>query len=375
MVFGGIELEHVQLNEDTIWAGEKRDRLNPEGAANLPRVRRLLAEGKLKEAEALADATIIAKPRRMPPYQPAGDLYLKFKGMGSIQNYKRVLDLNTATAKVEFNVSGARCARETFASAVDEVIVMNISCDKPGLVSFTAALSREQDAKTSTIAPRRIALDGEAIARDERHADERKVGTKFRVLTEVAAEGGTTRSTDREVIVDGANSALIFVAAATNFKGKDPEQECSRYVRAAKKDYATLREAHVRVYQTLFRRVSLDLRSAAPNLPTDQRLQRVQSGASDPALEALYFQFGRYLLIASSRPGTMAANLQGIWNDQLAPSWDSKYTININTEMNYWPAEVTNLSELHEPLFDLVENAREDGRRVARKLYGAPKAS
>src|SRR4051794_22238767 len=158
MVFGGIELEHVQLNEDTIWAGEKRDRLNPEGAASLPRVRQLLGEGKLKEAEALADATIIAKPRRMPPYQPAGDLWLKFKDTGRVQNYKRVLDLDTATTRVDFETQGAHCTRETFASAVDQVIVMSLSCDKPGMINFATSLSREQDAKSSTMPPNRVVL-------------------------------------------------------------------------------------------------------------------------------------------------------------------------------------------------------------------------
>jgi alpha-L-fucosidase 2 len=371
MVFGGIENEHVQLNEDTVWAGEKRDRLNPEGAASLPRVRQLLMEGKINEAEALADATLIAKPRRMPPYQTAGDLFLKFKGLESAQNYKRVLDLDTAITTVDFDVLGTHCSRETFATAVDQVVVMSVACDKPGFVSFSTTLSRQQDAKSSTIAPNRVFLDGEAITHSERHAGERKVGTHFRVAVQVVARGGVTRVTDKEVVVEAADSAVIVVAAATDRTGKNPVGECSRYLAAATKPYKSLRDAHVGDYQPLFRRVAFTLNETAPELPTDERLKRVQAGSTDAALETLYFQFGRYLLIASSRPGSMAANLQGIWNDQLEPSWDSKYTININTQMNYWPAEVTNLSELHQPLFDLVENAREDGRRVARKLWGA----
>jgi alpha-L-fucosidase 2 len=174
-----------------------------------------------------------------------------------------------------------------------------------------------------------------------------------------------------EVIVEGANAATLLFAAATNFNNADPAARCEQYLVAANKPYARLRDAHVADHRRLFRRVEFHLAAEAPDLPTDERLKNVQGGGLDLALEALYFQLGRYLLMGSSRPGTMAANLQGIWNDQMQPSWDSKYTININTEMNYWPAEVCNLSELHEPLFDLIDNAREDGRRVAKNLYGA----
>jgi alpha-L-fucosidase 2 len=371
MVFGGVERERLQLNEDTVWAGEKRDRNNPQAAANLGKVRQLLFQGKLKEAEALADKTIISKPRRLPPYQPAGDLLIRFKGAGATQNYRRELDIDTGIARVEYSVGGVDCVREVFATAVNQVIAMQVACDKPGLVSFSATLTREQDANTSTTGPNRVILDGQAIARDARHAEERKTGVRFRVMAAVQNKGGKAGVTDKEVVVEGADSAVLLIVAATDFRGKDPAAECDRYLAAARAPYAAMRENHVRDHQALYRRISFDLRAPAPDLPTDERLRRVQSGASDLALEALYFQFGRYLLMASSRPGSMAANLQGIWNDRLAPSWDSKYTININTEMNYWPAEVCNLSELHEPLFDLVEKAREDGRRIARELWGA----
>ncbi|HEX4951189.1 MAG TPA: glycoside hydrolase family 95 protein, partial [Blastocatellia bacterium] len=174
-----------------------------------------------------------------------------------------------------------------------------------------------------------------------------------------------------DLIIENANAVTLLLVAATNLKEKDPTAKCEQYLAAAKKPFAKLRAAHISDHQRLIRRVDFRLAGTAPDLPTDERLRRVQAGETDLALEALYFQFGRYLLMASSRPGTMAANLQGIWNDKLAPSWDSKFTININTEMNYWPAEVTNLAELHESLFDLIENAREDGRRVAKNLYGA----
>jgi alpha-L-fucosidase 2 len=380
MVFGGIESERIQLNEETIWAGEKRDRNNPEGTRSLPEVRRLLFAGKLKEAEALADKTMIATTRRMPQYQPLGDLVLRFSGQEQPNDYLRELDLDTAIVSVSYNAGGAIFTREVFASAVDQVIVVRLTCNQPERISFSATLTREQDSKTHTIDPDGVVIEGEAVPRDERHALERKVGVKFRGELRILPTGGRLRIDPDRVVVDGANSATLLFAAATKFRASDPAARCAEYLARANKPFAQLRAAHVMDHQRLFRRVQLNLalRTSEPAtnerlsaVPIDQRLKRVQEGATDLDLEALYFQFGRYLLISSSRPGTMAANLQGKWNDQLTPSWDCKYTININTEMNYWPAEVCNLSELHGPLFELIENAREDGRRVAQNLYGA----
>ena len=371
MVFGGIQSERLQLNEDTIWAGEKRDRNNPEGARNLPEVRRLLFANKPKEAEALAEKTIISIPKRLPPFQPLGDLLLRFSGQNEASEYVRELDLDSGIARVTYRSGDARFTREVFSSAVDQVIVIRLTSDRPGRLSFAATLTREQDSKTRVVSPDRVVIEGEAIARTERHQFERKVGVKFYGALQVLPEGGSMRASDDEVLVEGANSVTLLFAAATNFRHKDPGGRCEQYLAVARKPYIQLAAAHVADHQRLFRRVAFDLTASVPNLPTDERLKRMQEGATDLALEALYFQFGRYLLMASSRPGTMPANLQGIWNDQLQPSWDSKYTININTEMNYWPAEVCNLSELHEPLFDLIDLAREDGRRVAKNLYGA----
>jgi alpha-L-fucosidase 2 len=379
MVFGGVKAERIQLNEDTIWAGEKRDRLNsqsvgPEGARNLAEVRRLLFAGRVKEAEQLAEATIIAVPKRMPPYQPLGDLLLRFQGQGEANGYVRELDLDSAIARVSYQSGGARFVREIFSSAVDQVIVIRLTADKPGRISFAATLTREQDSRTRISGSDRVIIEGEAIARGERHQFERKVGVRFQGVLQILPEGGRDvqmRIEGNEILVEGANAATLLLAAATNFRHADPAAKCERYLAAARKPYAKLRAAHSASHRRLFRRVEFRLAAPIPDLPTDERLKRVQAGGTDLMLESLYFQFGRYLLIAGSRPGTMAANLQGIWNDQLQPSWDSKYTININTEMNYWPAEVCNLSELHEPLFDLIDLARQDGRRVAQALYGA----
>jgi len=372
MVFGGVALERIQLNEDTVWAGEKRDRSNPEGAENVNEIRRLLFAGKPKQAEELADRTIIAIPRRMPPYQPLGDLILAFSGHEGPIDYLRELDIDSAIALVSYTSNGRRYTREVFASAVDQVIAVRVTCDKPSSVSFSATLTRQQDSRTWTAASDRVVMEGEAIARGERHKDERKTGVRFCGAVQVLLDGGHMRAAGGNVIVESANSAMLLFAAATNFREDNYAAKCSAILAAAaRKSYAKLRADHVADHRQFFRRVHFDLGAISSNFPTDERLIRVQSGATDLGLEALYFQFGRYLLIASSRPGAMAANLQGKWNDQMQPSWDSKYTININTEMNYWPAEICNLSELHAPLFDLVENAREDGRRLAKNLYGA----
>jgi alpha-L-fucosidase 2 len=375
MVFGGIKSERLQLNEDTVWAGEKRDRNNPAGLKNLPEVRRLLFAGKPKEAEELAERTMIAVPKRMPPYQPLGDLLLRFPGHDEAQEYVRELDLDSGVVRVSYCVEDVTYTREIFSSAPDRAIVIRLTSNKPGRVSFAATLTREQDSQTTAEKAGRVVMHGEAIARGERHKDERKVGIEFHSILQVFAEGGQSRTEGSEVVVEQANAATLILVAATNAFEQGPSATCEWFLEEAKKPYARLRSAHVADHRRLFRRMEFKLGgvgSPAPNnLPTDVRLKRVQAGETDLALEALYFQFGRYLLMACSRPHTMAANLQGLWNDKLEPPWDSKYTININTEMNYWPAEVCNLSELHEPLIDLISAASGDGSKVAKDLYGA----
>jgi alpha-L-fucosidase 2 len=372
MVFGGVTDERLQLNEDTVWAGEKRDRINPGGRKAIPEIRQLLARGKAAEAEALADKAVIATPRRMPPYQTLGDLTIKQTTTGAASEYRRELDLNEAVARVRFRAGRTMFAREAFASAVDHVIVLRLTSEGPDPIELTAALSRVQDATASAAGQDAIQLDGQALAQPPRHADEPKTGVRFTAMLRAVPEGGRVRTEGSSLRVEGAKAVTLFVTAATVVRESSPADAVRRSIAAAmKKPFSRLRADHVADYQRYFRRVDLDLGGGPSHLPTDERLALMRKGAADPNLEALYFKFGRYLLISSSRPGSMPANLQGIWNDSLAPSWDSKYTININTEMNYWPAEVTNLSELHGPLFDLVDQAREDGRRVASTLYGA----
>ena len=375
MVFGGVTEERLQLNEDSVWAGQKLNRINPAAAKAVPEVRRLLGEGRVAEAEALADKAMISIPRRMPPYQTLGDLVLRFQGGGAVSGYRRALELDGARAIVEYRSGDTRFSRTVFASAVDQVIVMRIVADRPGQVTFSFTLRREADATVKTEGSDTVVLSGRALPpRTERQKDEPPAGVGFTGMVRAVASGGRVRAADGSVVVEGASEATLFIAALTTFRDKDPEVACRFTVAAAAaKPLDRLERAHQSDFSRFFRRVtfSLDRPAGEASVPTDERLARVKAGGTDIGLEELFFQFGRYLLISSSRPGDLAANLQGIWNDSLAPSWDSKYTININTEMNYWPAEVTNLPEMHFPLFDLVDNAREDGRNVARTMYGA----
>ncbi|HET7697791.1 MAG TPA: glycoside hydrolase family 95 protein [Vicinamibacterales bacterium] len=376
MVFGGVAADRLQLNEDTVWAGEKRDRLNPAGPEAVKEARRLLAEGRAAQAEALVDKAVIAVPRRMPPYQPLGDLGLTFRHAAAT-DYQRELDLQDAIVRVRYTVGDTIFTREVFSSAVDQAIVVRLTKTGPATIDVSARLSRQRDAAARADGSNRIVLEGQAIVdpASTRHADEAKTGVRFAAALQASAEGGSVRTENDALVVSGADAVTLVLAAATDVRQRDFSAVSVRQAAAAAgKPFETLRAAHVADYRRLFETVSLEIlpaRGGDLQMSTDDRLKAVAAGRPDPQLIALYFQFGRYLLISSSRPGTMAANLQGIWNESLSPPWESKYTININTQMNYWPAEVTNLSPLHEPLFDLIDRARQDGRRVAKALYGA----
>jgi alpha-L-fucosidase 2 len=390
MVFGRVANERIQLNEDTVWNGKKRDRLNPAALDALPELRRLLFEGRAAEAEALSEEKLVGIPHRQPPYQPLGDLNLEFPGLENVSDYRRELNLATGIVRVSYRTGGASCTREVFSSAPAQALVVRISCATPGLVSFRATLARQQDGQTTVAAPDRVILQGEAKAhstywqqpwmtpeRRKAELDEiEPTGVRFRAVLRAIAEGGRTEASGDAVTVSKANAVTLIVVAATDYRGGDPAAGCERDLVGAAKPYGVLRAAHAADHERLFRRVDLTLTRAGldrsiEDLPTDERLARVRSGREDPALSALYFQFGRYLLMGSSRPGTMAANLQGIWNEDFIPPWDSKYTTNINVEMNYWPAEVGNLPEMAGPLFDLVQMSRESGRRTAKQMYNA----
>ncbi|HVN05934.1 MAG TPA: glycoside hydrolase family 95 protein [Bryobacteraceae bacterium] len=365
MIFGDTRREHLQLNEDTVWSGARRNRSNPEASQAFPEVRRLLEEGHPAQAQEMADRMMISIPRALPVYQTLGDLWLEFSGGADPADYRRELNLESGVAAVRYTANGIHYVREVFASAPAHAIIVRLSADKPGSISFRATMSRPADGK-SEAARGRLILTGQALPKSA--PGEPETGVRFRAEVSVATSGGSVESAGDHLDVKAADSVTLTIVAATDYREKDLAQSCERDRLVASRSYDTLQTEHVADYQRFFRRVHLELPAdpAARALPTDERLERVRQGMTDDDLIALYFQYGRYLLIASSRPGSMAANLQGKWNDGLTPAWGSKYTININTEMNYWPAETCNLSELHAPLFDLLDAARDDGRRVAK---------
>ncbi len=360
MVFGDPTKEHFQLNENTVWSGQRHDNPQPELRENLPAVRQLLFAGKYTEAQALAEKTMTTpKDPRYGHYQPLGDLHLDLDSWDTpVTGYRRQLDLDRAVATTSFRVGDATFTREAFASVADQVLVIRLTCDKPGRLSCRIDLGRAKDATTRAVGQDGLLLSGECPFG----------GVKFHAQLKVVAEGGSLSDRGDALRLDRADAATILVAANTNYYGQDPaELSAAQSERAAAKPHAELLAAHLADYQKRFRRVTLDLGPAAEaGLPTNQRLRH----PDDPAVAALYFQFGRYLLLSSSRPGNLPANLQGLWNDSFTPPWFSDFTININTEMNYWPAEVCNLTECHEPLFDLIDMLREPGRQTARERYG-----
>jgi len=364
MVFGGTARERIQLNEDTLWAGGPRDTTNPDALEHLPEVRRLLFAGQPAEAVKLAQEHLMGRPMRVKPYQSLGDLRLDFPNHEAAQDYRRELDLETATVRIEYRVGDIRYTRELFASHPDGVLVMRLTCSKPGALTFFATLDREQDFRTSTRPPDRVLLQGQVDGGQ---------GTEYCAVLQAHADGGQMFAPARRLEVRNATAVTLLLGAATSFGGRDALQVAIDDVEAAaRKPHPALRTAHRRDYQALFGRVRLDLGGGdAASQPTDARLASVKQGGTDPHLLTTYFQFGRYLLISSSRPGDLPANLQGLWAEGMNPPWNSDYHLNINLQMNYWPAEVTALPECHQPLFELIESLRESGRRTARVHYGA----
>jgi alpha-L-fucosidase 2 len=372
MIFGGPATEQIQLNEDTLYAGSPYDPNNPEALQALPEARRLIFEGKYKEAHDLVAAKMMAQPIKQMPYEPLGDLRLSFANHENTTFYRRQLDLNTAIARTYYEDGVTTFKREIFSSPVDQVIVVSITADRLKQLNFTVTFETPQNATVSTEGIDTLVLKG--VNGDSSGI---KGGLKFEARVLVQAGFGKVFAEKEKIVVSNAYSALLFIAAATSYRSyKDtsgnPNAIVTEQIKlASEKTYISLRTAHIREHQRLFQRVKLDLgRTRAADFSTDQRPAQFLQGL-DPHLATLYFQYGRYLLISSSRPGSQPANLQGIWNNLMTPPWESKYTININTEMNYWPVETTNLSECHEPLLRMVSELVENGARTARVHYGA----
>ena len=363
MVFGRTDIEMLALNEDSVWYGGPRDRNNPDAAAHIGEIRRLLGEGWPDRAAALARMAMTSVPPHCRSYQPLCDLRL-YLGHTNPTEYVRRLDIAGGVADTAYACGGVAFRREVFASRPGQVMAVRLTADRPGMITFQATLLRHpMDAPAFRCAENRIAMEGQCGPG----------GVRYVCMLQAVAQGGEMGAVGGFLHVERADSVTLLIAANTTFREKDPSGECGRQLsQAAACSYAALRRRHIRDFRSLFGRVGLRLgRSplAVRQMPTDRRLERFRAGAGDPELVALYFGFGRYLMISSSRPGCLPANLQGIWNDSCTPPWGSMYTLNINLEMNYWPAEVANLAECHEPLFDLLERMRENGRRTAREVY------
>ena len=365
MVFGGIATEKIALNEDSLWSGERKNRHNPDALKHLPKIRELLFEGRISEAEKLAGLAMFSPNPNPAHYEPLGDLgiYFNHDDNAKVENYKRKLDLETAIASVSYEIDGVNYKREIFTTAVDHVMVIHLTADKPGSISFSLGFDRDRNLDNVKVQDGKIVATGKSLGEN---------GVSFAVMYNFVQTGGEVTTVGATLSCLNADSATVFVTARTSVRTPDFENWCEVTIDAAKKkDYAQLREDHISDYGQFYHRVKIDFGSndVQENMPTDERLEAVKNGAKDNGLLALYFQFGRYLLISSSRRGSFPANLQGIWNKDMLPIWGSKYTININAQMNYWLAENCNLSELHFPLFDLIELVRKTGTKTAREMY------
>ena len=384
MVFGRTADEIIQLNEETLWSGGPYDPVVIGANRALPEIRRLLFSGDIAAAHDLFGRTMMGRPFEQMKYQPLGNLRLTFPGHDRATEYHRELDLDAAIVRIAYTIDGTHFLREIFSSAPDQVIVVRITADRPGAVTFTAALEGARNQTHSNYGTDYFQMDGVApnvIRLTGKSSDYLGIEGKLRYQADVVArpEGGTLEVGRRTLTVTRADAVTLVFAAATNFVNYrdvtgDPAARVARALEQVRtRSYSELQRAHEAEHQRWFRRVALQLGPSLPEadtLPTDLRIKRFAT-APDPGLAALYYQFGRYLLIASSRPGTEPANLQGIWNDNSNPWWDSKYTVNINLPMNYWPAETGNLAELAGPLEKLVREVAETGTRTAKEHWGA----
>ena len=389
MIFGGTTNERIQFNEDTLWRGKPHDYVRAGAGEQLGEIRRLLGEGKTKEASALAKEKFLSDPVRQLPYQPFGDLRLTFPGHENATNYRRELDLDTAMAHVSYKVGDVEFFRSAWASHPDRAITLQIMAMKPGQISFTVKMDSphtNSQTRAEIVSPEVKARFSPANACDLVMTGKvQEDGLRFESRVRVIAFGGKISTNGNAITVENADSAKLQLVAATSFKdfqdiSADPSKRCEKDLEnLSKRRFTDVLADHFADHQNLFRRVSLNLKNLWPqhplenpaDLPTDERIKRLKTSGlvSDPALAALHFQYGRYLLIASSRPGDEPANLQGVWNEELNPPWESKYTININAEMNYWPAETANLSECAEPLFKMIDDLAISGARTAQKQY------
>ena len=364
MVFGGTARERIQLNEDSCWSGGFRERNNQNAKENLAKIRELLSCGKITEAEELARFSLTGTPEFQRTYQTLGDLYINYKNQpADITEYRRSLDLDDAVCRTGFMAGGFSYTREVFAAFNSDVIVVRHSTNNPSGISFDMRLVRNRYCEsTGSIDSDKIYLDGVNGGAN---------GIEFSCMAFACPTGGNVKTIGEYVICENAREVVVYIAASTSFREQSPLEKCMETLQnAAKKGYEKIYGEHVDCYGSLEKRVSLNLTEDKSALPTDERLALVKEGKTDLGLFELYFRFGRYLLISSSYGDCLPANLQGIWCQDFLPAWDSKYTININAQMNYWPAEICNLSECHMPLISHLHRVHKNGTKTARDMYG-----
>ncbi|MCF8359836.1 MAG: glycoside hydrolase family 95 protein [Prolixibacteraceae bacterium] len=371
MVFGGTTTERIQLNEETLWTGDRYQYTDKKDAwKKLPKIRQLLFDGEYAKAQEITEKEFMGNGN-WNMYQTLGDLFITTNHANDVENYRRELDLKNALAKVHYTVNGINYSREIFSSAPDEVIVLKYSCNKTGGMSTSFKLERPKDAE-KTVSGNTIKMTGQVTAGgvDTKNLNP---GVHYCTLVKIIPANGSVRTSGNNIEVENCNEVIVFITATTNYWGQDPEQVCKeRIKKAVNQKYSSLKAKHITDYQSYYNRVSLNLGGKDyTSVPTDKRLEKVKNGGEDNGLIETYFNFGRYMLISSSRPGDLAANLQGIWADGLIPPWSADYHININIQMNYWPAEVTNLSECHLPFIALIDSLRRHGRETAREMYNS----
>lgn len=364
MIFGKVNTERIQLNEDSVWYGAYVERNNPHALRNLSKIRELILSGQIPEAEELMIYALSGIPQSQRPYQSLGDLTIDFKGMeGDISGYKRSLSLDDAVHSMEAIVGNNPFKRETFLSKADDVMVIRITSGEKQRISFSALLTRERFYDSVTeLSEDTIMLRGNLG----------KGGIDFAMMVKAVVEGGSCEVIGEHLIVKNADAVTLLFTAGTTFRFEDLEKDLRKVLStASEKSYDQLKQNHIKDYKALYSRVEFNLDGIEKyeSLTTAERMKNAEKGQVDKGMAKLYFDYGRYLLIACSREGSLPANLQGIWNKDMTPPWDSKYTININAQMNYWPAEICNLSECHRPLFDFIKRMVPNGQKTAKVMY------
>lgn len=386
MVYGGIQQEHLQLNEDTLWSGGPHSYDNPEAFVHLATVRKQLERGEYSDAEATAQK-MLGIHKYQQAYMPLGDLFLDFPKSGKPSEYRRELDLQNAVSTVTYRIGNAQFTRRVFASQPDQAIVVRLECDAPGRITFDLSMTSPHAFQSQSTADDMLLMTGQVVPRTSQGASGARrligpwkgEGMTFAAQVKVMADGGMVAAQEDRISVRDADAVTLVYVGATSYVNyqdvsADPVKRVEDYIaRVDGESFEQLYQRHVDDYSKLFGRVAINLagKGTDGNLPTDERIRRVIDGSTDPLLAEQIFQYGRYLMIAGSRPGTQPLNLQGIWNNEVHPPWGSKYTININIQMNYWVAEICNLSECHEPLLRMVGELQAPGKNTAKVHYRA----